>query len=196
MRTRINLSRRPFTNHRIFWIAVVAVGFTSLWLLLWIGAEKGRVMAKAERTRQRIEDQKALAEDARREIERRKQAEQKIVVTDQQKMQLASARLLIQRKRFSWNKMIGDIEDFVPKNTRIMTIKVDEIANTGEDVIARIMIKAIGTTPGEMTEMMESLEKSRGVFTVVGTGQEATTEAGETPFTLNLTYKPVRGGDR
>lgn len=196
MRTQINLSRRPFTNHRIFWIALVAVYFASLWLFLWISAENGRVIAKENQTRQRIGDQKQAADEARREQERRQLEEKKILVTEQQQIQLASARQLIQRKAFSWNQMIGDIEDYVPKNTRIMSIKVDEIVNAGEAVTASVMVKALGTTPAEMTEMMANLEKSGGLFIVGEAGQETTTESGETPFTLNLFYRPKRGGAR
>jgi len=117
----------------------------------------------------------------------------KVVVTEQQAIELAAARQLIQRKVFSWNRMIGDIEEYVPKNTRITSIKVDESANSPEDIVARIQVKAVGTTASEMTEMMLNLEKSGGLFTVGETGQDATTETGETPFTLNLTYRPRRG---
>jgi len=194
MRTLVNLSSRPFTNHRIFWIALFVIYLTSLWLFLWMAAEKNRVIAKAENVKQRIEGQRKLAEDAKAEQERRKKEAQKIVVTEQQATELAGARQLIQRKVFSWNKMIGDIEEYVPKNTRIMSIKVDEITNTSEDAMARVQVKAIGTTPSEMTEMMINLEKSGGLFTVGEAGQETTTESGETPFTLNLTYRPSRGG--
>jgi hypothetical protein len=74
-----------------------------------------------------------------------------------------------------------------------MSIKVDEIINTSEDAVARVQVKAMGTTPAELTEMMANLEKSGGLFTVREPGQEATTENGETPFTLNLIYRPSRG---
>jgi hypothetical protein len=193
MRTHINLSRRPFTNHRLLWIALVAVYFIAFWLFLWMTAEKSRVIAKQTEVTQRIAGQKQAVEDANREQERRKREQQKIVLTEQQAMQLASARQLIQRKVFSWNKMIGDIEDYVPKNTRIMSIKVEEIINTTEEVMARVQVKALGTTPDEMTAMMSNLEKSGGLFIVGETGQEATAESGETPFTINLVYKPSKG---
>lgn len=193
MRTHVNLSRRPFTNHRLLWIALVAVYFIAFWLFLWMMAEKSRVIAKQIEVTQRIEGQKAAALEAIREQERRKREQQKIVLTEQQAMQLASARQLIQRKVFSWNKMIGDIEEYVPKNTRIMSIKVEEIINTAEEVMARVQVKALGTTPDEMTAMMSNLEKSGGLFIVGETGQEATAESGETPFTINLVYKPSKG---
>jgi hypothetical protein len=196
MRTHINLSRRPFTNHRLLWIALVVVYFIGFWLFLWMTAEKGRVLAKQTELMQRIEGQKQAAKDAADEQEKRKREQQKIVLTEQQAMQLASARRLIQRKVFSWNTMIGDIEEYVPKNTRIMSIKVAELVNTSDEVMARVEVKALGTTPDEMTAMMGNLEKSGGLFIVGETGQEPTTETGETPFTLSLIYKPSRGDAR
>jgi len=193
MRTYVNLSRRPFTNHRLLWIGLAGVYFIAFWLFLWMTAEKGRVLAKQTELTQRIESQKQAAKDAVEEQERRKREQQKIVLTEQQATQLASARRLIQRKAFLWNRMIGDIEEYVPKNTRIMSIKVAEIFNTADEVMARVEVKALGTTSDEMTAMMSNLEKSGGLFIVGETGQEATTDTGETPFTLSLIYKPSRG---
>ena len=196
MRTHINLSRRPFTNHRLLWIALVAIYFIALWLFLWMTAEKSRVLAKQAEVTQRIEGQKQAALEAIREQERRKREQQKIVLTEQQATQLASARQLLQRKVFSWNNMIRDIEEYVPRNTRIMSIKVEENLSTAEEVMARIQVKALGTTPAELTEMMSNLEKSGALFIVGETSQEATAESGETPFTLNLIYKPSRGNSQ
>jgi hypothetical protein len=175
------------------WIALVAIYFLAFWLFLWMTAEKSRVIAKQTEVTQRIDSQKAAAAAAKEEEERRKLEQQKIVLNEQQATQLASARQLIHRKAFSWNKMIGDIEDYVPKNTRIMSIKVQEIVSTTDEVIARVQVKALGTTPNELTEMMTNLEKSGGRFIVGETGQEAAAESGETPFTINLLYKPSRG---
>jgi len=196
MRTYVNLSRRPFINHRLFWIALVAVYFIGLWLVLWIGSERNRVLAKQTEIKQRVEGQRAAYDDVIREQQRQKEQQQKIFISEEQKLQLASARQLIQRKSFSWNRMLSDLEGYVPKTTRIMSIKVDEIANAGEGVEARVEVKAIGTTAAEMTEMMANLEKSGGLFAVGNTGQETMTENGETPFTLTLTYNPARGGGR
>ena len=193
MRTNINLSTRPFANRRIFWIVLVVVYLASFWTLLWMTDEKGRVLAKENDARQRIEGQRHAAEMAKSEKERRAREQQKVVINEQQAIQLASARQLIQRKAFAWNRMIGDIEDYVPKQTRIISIKVAEIINTGDDAIAKIEVKAAGATPSEMTEMMLNIEKSGGRFSVGETQQDATAENGETPFTLNLIYKPMRG---
>jgi hypothetical protein len=193
MRTHINLSRRPFTNHRLLWIGLVGVYFIALWLFLWMTAEKSRVIAKQTEVQQRIDGQKAAVAAALAEQERRKLEQRKIVLNEQQAMQLASARKLIQRKMFSWNKLIGDIETYVPNNTKIMSIKVAEIVNTTDEMTARVQLKALGTTPDELTAMMGNLEKSGGLFIVGETGQDPTVESGETPFTINLIYRPSKG---
>src|SRR5438034_24952 len=181
MRTQINLSSQPFTNRRVLWIAIVAVYLTSFWLFLWIATEKDRVLAKESDVKLQIDGQRQAALEAKLEQERRSRSEQKIVVTEQQALQLAAARQLIQRKGFSWNRMIDEIEDYVPKKTRIMSIKVEEVSNDADHVLATVQVKALGTTPDEMTEMMMSLEKSGGLFTVGETNQDATLETGETP---------------
>jgi len=166
------------------------IGF---WLVLWIGSEKTRVLAEQTRIKQRIEGQQEAYQQAILEQEKHKHEMEQVVVTEQQQLELASARQLLQRKAFSWNRMVSDIEEYVPKDTRILSIKVDGIASGGDAVVARIQIKALGKTADEMTAMMANLVKSNGVFDVGIAGQEATTDQGETPFTLNLNYKPVRG---
>jgi len=178
------------------WIGLVAIYLIAFWLFLWMTSEKSRVIARQIELTQRIEGNKTAAAEAVREQERRKLEQQKIVLTEQQATQLASARQLIQRKVFSWNRMLGDIEAYVPNKTRIMSIKVQEIANTTDEVIAKIQVKALGTTSDELTAMMGNLEKSGGRFIVGETDQEATTESGETPFTINLVYKPSKGGEQ
>lgn len=166
---------------------------TSLWLILWFVNEKANVVARADDAKKRIDSQKQLVKEYSDERERRSKEQVKVVISEQQQIELAAARQLIGRKVFSWNKMLSDIEEYVPKQARITSIKVEEVADTPEEAMAKIEVKAVGATPGEMTEMMVNLEKSAGLFSVGATGQEATTEAGETPFTLNLTYRPRRG---
>lgn len=193
MRTTLNLSGRPFANHRLFWIAIASVFFISLWLFLWITAEKNLVSAKADRINLNIKDLQGQVEMARLERERRSREQKPPEVTDQDRIELASARQLLERKSFSWNKVIAEIERYIPKNSRVFGLKIDEIANLGQDDIANIEIKVIGQTPAQMTEMMEMIEKSGGLFAIRQSNQDAPDDTGEVPFTLNLIYSPSRG---
>ena len=193
MRTRLNLSSRPFTNHRPFWIAIGFVFFASLWFFLWVTAEQTQVSAKADAVLVRIESQKVLAEAAKAERERKEREQQQVFITEQEAIELASARMLILQKTFVWNRLIADLEQLVPHQVRISAIKVDGISDAATG-LARVQVKALGATPEQMTEMMTKIEQSGGLFVTGQADQEPISETGETPFTLDLTYKPTRGG--
>ena len=193
MRTSLNLSSRPFANHRLFWIAIAVVFFVSLWLGLWVNSEKSRVSAKADEVAGLVKDQEGKVEEYTRELERRRKAEEKVALNEEDAVQLASARQLIASKAFSWNKLIGDIERFVPNKAKVVSIQVAGASNENGSVAAQVEIKALGQTSGQLTEMMETFEKSGGLFEVRSFGQDAVVETGEVPFTLRVTYVPSRG---
>ena len=76
-----------------------------------------------------------------------------------------------------------------------MSIQVAGASTESGSVSAEVEIKAVGQTSGQLTEMMETLEKSGGLFEVRSFGQDAVIETGEVPFTLRVTYAPNRGQD-
>ena len=193
MRTSLNLSSRPFANHRLFWIAIAVVFFVSLWLGLWVNSEKSRVAAKADEVAGLVKDQEGKVEEYTKELERRRKAEERVALNEEDAVQLASARQLIASKAFSWNKLIGDIERFVPNKAKVVSIQVAGASNENGSVAAQVEIKALGQTSGQLTEMMETLEKSGGLFDVRSFTQDAAVETGEVPFTLRVTYVPSRG---
>lgn len=193
MRVNVNLSRRPFSNHRPFYLAVLVLFFMGLWLLLSAVATKSEVSARADELTARVRNQEARVEEARRlQAERQKEVPQ-VVISEPDAIQLANARQMIARKAFKWNRLIGDIENYVPNETRILSIEVKDVVARGS-LAASVQIKAAGRNAGQMTEMMEKLEKSGGLFSVVQASQEATDDSGLIPFTLNLSYNAQRGG--
>lgn len=197
MRTAVNLSGRPFTNHRLLWIALITISVASAWSILWVAGEKARVSALADAEKQKIDDQRKAFEQAQAEDEERKRAAMAAVISQHDAYQLAGARLLLERKSLSWTRILANLEDYVPKKTRLTSIKVEEIYDGGGNALtARIEVKAIGQAASEMTEMMGSLDKSAGLFEVGQTIQEPTTDSGEVPFTMNLTYRPGRGAQQ
>ena len=192
MRTSLNLSSRPFTNHRLFWIVTAVVFLGSLWFLLWAMTERSVVSAKAGQIKQRIESQKALADAKRAEREKRESEQVRTVISEQEAVELASARRLILERGFSWNRMIAERELIVPQEARITAIKFVGLSDAG-GLVTNVQVKALGATAAKMTEMMSNIANSGGRFVVVQADQEATAESGETPFTLELVYTQSRG---
>lgn len=163
---------------------------TSLWLALWIAAETTRVSARADQIDFQIKRNEDEVIRIKEEEEKRKRDLQMAVMSEQDTFQLAAARQLIERKALSWNRLISDIESYVPQDVRIMSIKVNEILESTDGAAAAIEIKAIGKTPAQMTEMMAKLNDSKGLFTLGQSTQEQITDANEVPFTINATYSP------
>ncbi len=176
-------------------MAVTAIFFLTLWVGLWIAAEKAAVSAQADQVSRRI---KAQADEVNRireeeEAKKREREASKIVLTQDQLDELALARRLIALKAFSWNKMVSDIEKYVPDNARITSIVISEILEGGTDAAAGVELRAIGQSAAQMTEMMTKLEQSNGLFSIDQAVQEQS-DGSETPFTLILRYRPSRGG--
>jgi hypothetical protein len=194
MRTNVNLSKRPFSNRRLFWIIIGSAALVTAWFAFWINAEKSLITAKADRLTQQVrfkDEELVTLKEKRREAE---QISRETVLTQQDSIELAAARRLINNKAFAWNRLIGDIEKYVPNRTRIANLKLSEVFNAGQGMSAMVEIKAIGENADQLTEMMTRLNESGGLFTIGKTGQDQADENNEIPFTITVIYRP-QGGD-
>ena len=193
MRTTLNLSGRPFANHRLFFMAITAVLLLSLWLYLWTYSQRSLVTAKADTTALRVRDAQERLDKAQQENSNRAQALQPTPVSDAERLELASARQLLERRAFSFNRLMAALEHYVPKTARLVGLKIEKIAPIGQPITANVEVKAIWQTSAAMTEMMEKIEKSGGVFAIRQSTQEASQDSSEVPFTLLLAYTPGGG---
>ncbi len=193
MRTNLNLSSRPFINHRLYWIALALVLIIAGWAALRMNGQKLTAHAMADSIEAQIRARQADEERAKKEEEKRRIEKMKKLLTEQEIYQLAAARQIIANKSFSWDRMIKDVDGYVPDNARITSLKITEFAGAGEGSAAQVELKALGKTAMQMTEMMKKLEESNGRFHIGEAAQEQVTESGEIPFTLHLQYKLSRG---
>lgn len=194
MRMKLNLAAEPFTNHRLLWAGVTVVLLSSLWVVTWVAGERAALRVRADEVAAMIKLQEEEVERIKAEQEKRKQEAQQVVMSREESLQLAAARLLIAQRSFSWDRLIREVERHVPNDTRITSIKVGDVLTSPDDAVAAVELKATGKTAAQMTEMMSNLEESGGLFLVRQATQEPPTEAREIPFTLLLLYRPARGG--
>ncbi len=193
MRINVNLSNRPFTNHRLLWISLAAIVLISLWLTLSVSGQKSLTIARADQQEQMVKGGEEELVRLKKEIAERQQATEQVNINPQDAFQLAAARRLLGLKSFSWNRLLTDIEGYVPEQARITSIKVGEMLADGSALAARVEIKALGKTAAQLTDMMSKLDQSKGLFLLGETGQEQPTDEGEVPFTINVIYRPARG---
>jgi Tfp pilus assembly protein PilN len=192
---RLNLSSKPFTNHRVFWICVVVVLLLSgegLWL---ISQQKMAESREIDEIEGKIKSRQAMFDQTKEQEAARQSESDKIFMTDQDALLLASARQMIARKAFSWDKMLTDLEANIPKRARVTEIKVSSVNLSADGPMVSLDIGAVGASPAELTELMQNLEKTNGVFVVGDVGQgAATNDTGEIPFNLQAEYRPSARG--
>ncbi|MBI3651369.1 MAG: hypothetical protein HY231_10155 [Acidobacteria bacterium] len=194
MQNYLNLSRQPYTNRRLFWFSLAILFTVGLIFAFWTVNQKADVVAAINSTRQQIESTQTNVKLLQEKKTATVAVAPQTVLTDEQKYQLASARLLIARKSFSWNGLLSDIEKHIPKDVRLLSIKIGEGSKGLATGAIAIELAAAGKTAGQMTEMMADLEKSGGLFRVDQAQQQAPLEGGDVPFSFNLIYQPG-GGD-
>jgi Tfp pilus assembly protein PilN len=190
----LNLSRQPYTNRRLFWICLFAILLAGMSFAFWTATGRAQVALEINDLKGQIKQKQASLDALKEKADKNKVTVIQTVLTEEQKYQLASARQLIAQKSFSWNALLSDIEKYVPKRVRILTIKIGEDAKTKEMGTVLIEIAAAGEAPAQMTEMMSNIENSSGRFTLDQADQIQTAEDGSVPFNLKLIYKPTRGG--
>lgn len=191
---QVNLARRPFANRKLFWIAVWSVFFLSLSIGLWAYSEKTTADVEARRLASAVSDRERQVRQLKEEAEKRTQQAPAVQLTEQDAYELAAARRLIPLKAFPWTKLINEIEERVPKNVRILSIKVNESVDEEAGVVGLVEVKALGKSSDHMTEMMGAFDNSGGLFMRGQSSQDQAIETNEVPFTINLVYRPFRGG--
>jgi Tfp pilus assembly protein PilN len=193
MRTSVNLSSKPFTNRRLFWIGLSVVVLIALGLTLSVEGQKNQLIERAEQIKLQVKTAEAETLKLNQEIEKRQSEFKPVPLNPDQSYELAAARQLIDLKRFSWNRFLSDIENYVPDNARITSIEVSGISSDDRGLAASVQIKATGKSSNELPEMMTKLNQAGGLFEIVQTGQEEPSEEGGIPFLIEVIYRPARG---
>jgi hypothetical protein len=151
------------------------------------------VIAETAECERQIKARQDEFEKRKAEEEQRRREESKIVLSLEESSQLASARLLIPRRVFSADRLLGDVEQYLPKDARILGLKVGSVTPETAGIMTDVEISALGKTAAQLTEMLSLLEKSNGLFMVVDALQSQAADTGEIPFTIRVNYRGTRG---
>ena len=185
----LNLSTRPFPAYRLFNIALAMVLAALLILSGWqaIGFVRFSRLARGLRTS---------------EIDARVEAETlgKRVADVESRLDRpeATAKLneigflnhLITRKSLSWTRLFADLEDMVPNNVHLVSLRPD----IGVNGAITLQIELHGRSIGDVSEFIHRLEKSP-VFQSITVSNEQKLESLEvTDIDIRLTavYVPER----
>jgi hypothetical protein len=185
----LNLASRPFNNRILPWLLTVAILFVSLIGLITVvqlttSLKKQTALAETEANKLKQEEQELMA-----------RAETlKNSFTTEQQQSLKAAHQLIDRKNFSWSRLLSDLEGSLPNDVRVTRISVRDVVNEGSQTIADLDLVVFSKSSETVIAMIKAINKE-GVFYATLVNQNLVKGRGEvgTECELAVVYRPRAG---
>jgi Tfp pilus assembly protein PilN len=191
MSTKLNLAGKPFSNRALPWIATVLVVGVSLVAFVLIIRATTQTKAQSQAVQNDINNLNQQAQAIQEQAEA-----VKLALTAEQLKTLGSAHELVDRKSFSWSRLLADLESALPGNVRVARISVRGVATSGDQTLAQLDLTVVSKAPSTITEMIAEMDRT-GIFQAEVDTQNLQKGRGEggTEFDLSVVYRP-RAGSR
>ena len=189
MNSSLNLASKPFSNRVLPWALTAIVLFVSLVGLVIVVrmttvANKQAAAAQVEINTLKQEEKSLM--DTAKAVER--------ALTPQQQEAVPSAHILIDRKRFSWSRLLADLESSVPNNVRVSRIAVRDVASQGDQTVATLDLALFTKNPSTISDMIAAMHEE-GIFQLVLRSQNLAKGRGEqgTEYEFDVIYRSRSG---
>ncbi len=184
--SKLNLANQPFTNRALPWTVTSVLVVFSLVALIFIVRWTSEANAQAKLVQNQIT---SLSQEE--ELLQKRAEEVKGALSPEQAKALKSAHELVDRKRFSWTRLFGDLESVLPNGVRVTRITVRHVAAQGGHTVADLELTVVATTPTTVTDMIAEMDRV-GIFHAELATQSLQKGKGETgaEYELNVQYSP------
>jgi Tfp pilus assembly protein PilN len=181
----LNLASKPFSNRLLPWALTGIVLFVSLIGLVLVVRLTSQAGKEADAAQLEInglkQQEKSLLEAA--------QAVKNTFTPDQQQA-LPAAHRLVDRKGFSWSRLLADLENSLPNNVKVSRIAVRAVSTQSNQTVAQLDLAVFAKTPSTISEMISAMHKE-GIFQVELRSQNLQKGRGEsgTEYDLYVIYR-------
>ena len=189
MNNSLNLASKPFSNRIVPWALTVIILFVSLIGLLIVvqlttTTRKEAALVQAQITQLKQREQGLL--------EAAKQVQQSF--TPEQQQALPAAHELVDRKSFSWSRLLADLESVLPSNVKVARIAVRDVTRAGGQTVAQLDLAVFATDPSTISQMITDWQQE-GVFLAQLLNQNLQKGRGEkgTEYELAVVYRARAG---
>lgn len=189
MNSSLNLASKPFSNRVLPWALTAIVLFISVIGLIIVV----RLTTVANRQAAAIQvENNALKQQEKALLEAANAV--KVQMTGEQQRAVPAAHKLIDRKRFSWSRLLADFESALPSNVRVSRIAVREVATQADSTIATLDLAVFTKEPATISQMIADMHKE-GVFQLVLRSQNLAKGRGEqgTEYEFDVIYHARAG---
>jgi Tfp pilus assembly protein PilN len=191
MRIDLNLATEPFRNRSMFWLATTAGYLVAIVALIVVAARAADVGASTVELRDELARQEKTITELESQVEQIKQDKGKTVFLPQDREALDDARRLIVRRSFSWSRLLGDLEGYVPARARLDSITIGQMTGEGSGLVVDMVIQGHGQSYAQMGEFIARLDASAGRFVAEPIQTERDEETSEFKFSVSVQYRPA-----
>lgn len=189
MSVNLNLASKPFNNRTLPWLLTVMILFASLIGLIIVVHFTTKARSRAAQIEAEINTLKQKEQSLIATAEQVKQN-----LTPQQRQSLNAAHQLVDRKSFSWSRLLSDLEGALPDSVRVSRIAVQEVSTSGNQTVARLDLAVFSKESNTVLEMISSMTKA-GIFEAYIRDQSLQKGRGESgsEYELEVIYRPRSG---
>lgn len=185
MNNSLNLASKPFSNRILPWALTAIILFVSLIGLVFVirlttnaRSEAGVLEAEIIQLKQR--------EYAALEAAKKLQQE----LSTDQKQALPAAHALVDRKSFSWSRLLSDLEASLPDKIKVTRIAVRDVNRQADQTVAQLDLSVFAQDPAIVNAMISSMH-DEGIFQAEIRTQSLAKGRGETgtEYELSVIYR-------
>ena len=185
MNNSLNLASKPFSNRLVPWALTVVILFVSLIGLIVVVRLTTNARNEARIAEAEINELKQREHDL---LEKAKQMQQSL--TPEQQQALPAAHELVDRKGFSWSRLLADLEASLPANVKVTRIAVRDIVKQADQTVAQLDLAVFAKDPATINSMISTMHKE-GIFEAQILSQNLQKGRGEvgTEYELAVIYQ-------
>jgi hypothetical protein len=185
----LNLASRPFSNRIVPWALTALVLFVSLIGLVLVVRLTTNARREAEVTEAKINELKQREHTL---LEAAKQVQNSF--TPDQQQALPAAHELVDRKGFSWSRLLADLESSLPGNIKVSRIAVRDVTRQANQTVAQLDLAVFIKNPSTISEWINDLHKE-SIFEAEIRNQNLQKGRGEagTEYELFVVYRARAG---
>ncbi|HKR21300.1 MAG TPA: hypothetical protein VJS17_01850 [Pyrinomonadaceae bacterium] len=189
MNSNLNLASRPFSNRLLPWVLTGIVLFVSVIGLIFVvrlttvaNKQAATMQVEINALKQQEKTLMGAAEAVKESL------------SPQQKEAVPSAHELIDRKRFSWSRLLADLETSLPANVKVSRIAVRDVMSQGDQTVAALDLAVFAKNPSTISEMIAAMHQE-GIFQLVLRSQNLQKGRGEqgTEYEFEVVYRSRPG---
>lgn len=185
MNSNLNLASKPFSNRLLPWaltVFILFVAFIGLVLVVRLttvaNSQAAATQTEINNLRQREHGLMQTAETVKNSL------------TPDQQQAVPAAHQLVDRREFSWSRLLVDLETQLPANVRVSRIAVRDVTKQGGQMIAELDLAVFAKNPSTVTDMIAAMHE-QGIFQAELRGQNLQKGRGEagTEYELYVVYR-------